>query len=91
MFAGDDLAELGTNSARNYATPRAVFEALVLPRGPWNGGNVFFQVLYSPEYGIDGASRRSRLDTKLNAFRRGIQNLRHMRNAAVRLGDCPNT
>src|SRR5262249_21589215 len=40
MFAGDDLARLGDKLGAKFATPCAVFEAPVLPRGPLYRGNV---------------------------------------------------
>jgi hypothetical protein len=47
MLRGDDLARLGLELGTDLAAPRAVFEALSLPRGLLNGRNVLPSLVVS--------------------------------------------
>src|SRR5262249_4684636 len=79
VLRGDNLAWLGLECDTELAAPRAVFEALLHPRGLLNGRDVrpVFVVARTVTmmHGIE--------DTDLR-LPRGIQHLQHVRNAAIR-------
>lgn len=82
MLAHDDLTRRGHELVAELASPRAIFEGLMRPSRPLNRRDVLpgFVVTQSvaPMHGIE--------DPKLRLPCR-VQNLQHMRNTAVRLGD----
>src|SRR6266849_11116157 len=85
MLRGDNLAWLRLELGTDLATPRVVFEALMHPRCLLNGRNVLPSLVVArtvPMMQCVG-------DPKLRLPRR-IQDLQHMRNAAIRFCNSPN-
>src|SRR5262249_1808775 len=85
MLRGDNLARSGLEPGTDLATPRAVFEALSLPRGFLNGRNVLPGLVVARTVSVmqcieDAEPRLSR----------GIQHLQHMRYAVIRFCNGPN-
>src|SRR6266446_310518 len=85
MLRGDNLAWLRLELGTDLATPRAVFEALVLPRCLLNGRNVLPRLVVARTVSMMHYIE----DPKLR-FPRGIQDLQHMRNAVIRFCNSPN-
>src|SRR5208337_2620772 len=85
MLGGDNLVWLGLELGTDLATPRAVFEALSLPRCLLNGRNVLPSLVVART-----VSMMQRVEDAKPRVARGIQDFQHMRNTVIRFCNCPN-
>src|SRR5919108_1013271 len=82
MLRGDNLARYWLEPGTDFAAPCAVFEAPAFPRSLLNRCNVLPSLVVARTITMVQCVK----DPKLS-LARGIQNLQHVRNAAVRLCD----
>src|SRR5258706_15894048 len=85
MVCGDNLARLRLELGTDLAPPRAVFEDLALPRCLLNWRNVFPGLVVARP-----VSMMHRIEDSKLRLPRGMQDLEHMRDAVIRLGNRPN-
>src|SRR6516164_5195403 len=82
VLRGDNLAWLRVELGTDLATPRSVFEALVLPRCLLNGRDVLPGLVVART-----VSMMQRVEDVKPRLPRGIEDLRHMRHAVICFGD----
>src|SRR5262245_25472791 len=85
MLSGVNLTCLRLEFGTDLATPGTVFEAFSPPRGPLDRRNILPSLVVARSISMMHCIE----DPKLR-LPRGVEDLQHIRNAAIRLGDSPN-
>src|SRR5215475_13089206 len=85
MLSGDNLARLGFKLGADLATPSTVFEGFSPPRCPLDRRNILPSLVVAWSISMMHCIE----DAKLR-LPRGVEDLQHIGNAAIRLRDSPN-
>src|SRR5262245_32773064 len=85
MLSGDNLTRLGLEFGTDLATPSTVFKGFSPPRCPLNRHNILPSLVVARSVSMMHCIE----DWKLR-LPRGVEDLQHIRNAAIRLRDSPN-
>src|SRR5262245_47376377 len=85
MLSGDNLTRLGLEFGTDLAAPSAVFEGFSSPRCPLDRRNILPSLVIARSISMMHCVE----DAKLR-FPRGVEDLQHIRNAAIRLRDSPH-
>src|SRR5262245_56678676 len=85
MLSGDNLTWLRLEFGTDLATPSTVFEGFSPPRCPLDRRNILPSLVVARPISMMHCIE----DAKLR-LPRGIEDLQHIRNAAIRLRDSPN-
>src|SRR5262245_30499231 len=85
MFSGDNITWLRLEFGTDLATPGPVFEAFSPPRCPLDRRNILPSLVVARSISMMHCIENAKLGVP-----RGVEDLQHIRNAAIRLCDSPN-